>query len=29
MTQPYKLTKEADADLEEITQYTIKKWGKR
>lgn len=29
MTQAYKLTKEADSDLEEITRYTIKKWGKR
>jgi len=29
MTQTYKLTKEADADLEDITRYTIKKWGKR
>lgn len=29
MSQPYKLTKEADADLEDITRYTIKKWGER
>ncbi len=29
MTQPYKLTKEADADLEGITRYTIKNWGER
>lgn len=29
MTQPYKLIKEADTDLESIAQYTFKKWGEQ
>ena len=25
--RPYELTRDAEADLEEITRYTIKEWG--